>query len=161
MSAVVIHPGSPLIGKTLAEAGLGRDMDLTVMRVVRDKNRYLVPNGGLKLEEGDELLVEGQHNDILKIKDGAGIGLKADVKLSDPRLQTEMLQLVEVIPPPFAAHRTDAEDPTLPAALRTASPGDKPPRQEHLPQAQSGASAQRGPTFAPGAARQHHHIGRG
>ncbi len=97
LSEVVILPGSPLIGKTLAEAGLGRDMDLTVMRVVRDKNRYLVPNGGLKLEEGDELLVEGQHNDILKIKDGAGIGLKADVKLSDPRLQTEMLQLVEVI----------------------------------------------------------------
>lgn len=97
LTEVLILPGSPLIGKTLAESGLGRDMDLTVLRVVRDNNRYLVPQANLRLEEGDELLVEGQRVQILKVKDAAGVGLKADITLADPRLQTADTELVEVI----------------------------------------------------------------
>lgn len=97
LAEVLILPDSPLIGKTLAESGLGRDMDLTLLRVVRDNNRYLVPQANLRLEEGDELLVEGQRAQILKVKDAAGIGLKADITLADPRLQTEDTDLVEVI----------------------------------------------------------------
>ncbi|HOU15519.1 MAG TPA: SLC13 family permease [Anaerolineae bacterium] len=97
LTEILILPGSPLIGKTLAESGLGRDMDLTVLRVVRDKNRYLVPQANLRLEKDDELLVEGQRSQILKVKDAAGIALKADITLADPRLQTEDIELVEVI----------------------------------------------------------------
>jgi len=97
LAEIVILPDSPLIGKTLDESGLGRDMDLTVLRVARAKNRFLAPKAGLCLEENDELLVKGQHSEILKIRDVVGIGIKADVKLSDPRLQTEDMGLVEVI----------------------------------------------------------------
>ncbi|MGC9396738.1 MAG: SLC13 family permease [Anaerolineae bacterium] len=97
LTEVLILPDSPLIGKTLAESGLGRDMDLTVLRVVREKNRYLVPQAKLRLQEGDELLVEGQRAQVLKIKDAAGIGLKADITLSDPRLQAGDMQLAEVL----------------------------------------------------------------
>ncbi|MEJ5311118.1 MAG: SLC13 family permease [Anaerolineae bacterium] len=97
LAEVLILPNSPLIGKTLAESGLGRDMDLTVLRVVRGNNRYLVPQANLRLEEGDELLVEGKRTQILKVKDAAGIALKADITLADPRLQTEETELVEVI----------------------------------------------------------------
>lgn len=97
LTEALILPQSPLIGKTLAESGLGRDLDLTVLRVVRDKGRYLVPQANLRLEEGDVLLVEGQRDDILKIKDTVGLAIKADVTLSDPGLQTEDVRLVEVI----------------------------------------------------------------
>ncbi len=97
LTEVLILPNSPLIGKTLAESGLGRDMDLTVLRVVRDNNRYLVPQANLRLEDGDELLVEGHRAQILRVKDAAGIGLKADITLADPRLQAEDTELVEVI----------------------------------------------------------------
>ncbi len=97
LAEVLILPGSPLIGKTLSESGLGRDMDLTVLRVVRNKNHYLVPQAKLRLQEADELLVEGQRSQILKVKDAAGIGLKADITLADPRLQAGDTELVEVI----------------------------------------------------------------
>ncbi|MBN2394453.1 MAG: SLC13 family permease [Anaerolineae bacterium] len=97
LTEILILPDSPLIGKTLAESGLGRDMDLTVLRVVRDNNRYLVPQAKLRLQKGDELLVEGQRAQVLKIKDAAGIGLKADITLSDPRLQAGDMELAEVI----------------------------------------------------------------
>ena len=97
LAEVVVLPGSPIAGKTLAEAALGRDLDLTVLRVVRDQNRYLVPQAKLTLEENDELLVKGQRSDVLKIRDAIGLAFKADVKLSDPRLQAEDTKLVEVI----------------------------------------------------------------
>jgi len=97
LTEIMILPDSPLIGKTLDEWGLGKDLDLTVLRVIRDKSRHLAPRAETVLEEGDVLLVEGQRDDILKIKDSSGIDIKADVKLSDPDLQTEDMRLVEVI----------------------------------------------------------------
>jgi di/tricarboxylate transporter len=97
LTEVILLPGSNLCGKMLGESGLGRDLDLTVLRVVRDKTQYLAPSADLILEDGDVLLVEGLRDEILKIKDIAGINIKADFKLSDPDLQSEDTGLVEVI----------------------------------------------------------------
>jgi di/tricarboxylate transporter len=97
LAEIVILPDSPLIGKTLAESGLGHDMDFTVLRILRSHDHYLAPRARLELKEGDELLVKGQHDEILKVKGTVGIGIKADVELSDPRLQAEDMRLVQVI----------------------------------------------------------------
>lgn len=97
LAEAMILPDSDLIGKTLSEAALGRDLDLTIVRIVRNKNRYLVPKPDLELQEGDELLVKGDRTDILKIKDTGGLAFKAEVKLSDPRLQDDNTQLAEVV----------------------------------------------------------------
>ena len=97
LTEVLIRPDSPLVGKSLVETGLGRDLDLTVLRIVRDKRRFLAPQGSIRLEAGDVLLVEGQRNEILKIRNTAGIDIKADVKLSDRSLQNEDIRLVEAI----------------------------------------------------------------
>ncbi len=97
LAEIILMPGSSLVGRTLAEAALGRDLDLTVLRIVREGNRYIVPRPGLTLVEGDELLVKGQRSDILKVRDTRGLALKAEVKLSDPQLQDDELQLVEVV----------------------------------------------------------------
>lgn len=97
LSEVLIREHSPLIGKTLAESGLGRDLDLTVLQVIREKTKYLAPRATLRLQPEDVLLVEGERREILKIKDTAGIDIKADVKLADPDLQTDEVRLVEAI----------------------------------------------------------------
>ena len=97
LSEVIILPGSHLANKTLAESGFGRDLDLTVLRVARDKNRYFTPRSNLRLKEGDVLLVEGQSDEILKIKSTAGIDIKADVKWRDLDLQSDNIHLAEVI----------------------------------------------------------------
>ena len=96
-SEVIILPDSPLVGKSLHESGLGRDLDLTVLRLVRKKDRYFVPRASRKLEAGDVLIVEGNRDEILKIKDAIGIDIKADIKLSDPELQLEDMGMVEMI----------------------------------------------------------------
>ena len=97
LTEVLILPKSPLIGKTLEESGLGRDLDLTVVRVVREKHNYLVPTAEIRLEENDVLLVEGLRDQILKIKDTAGISIEAEAKLSDPDQSIDELSLAEVI----------------------------------------------------------------
>jgi di/tricarboxylate transporter len=51
----------------------------------------------MRLEQDDVLLVEGRRQDVLKIKDVAGIDIKADVDLADPDLQAEDVRLVEGI----------------------------------------------------------------
>ncbi|MBA2564523.1 MAG: SLC13 family permease [Gemmatimonadetes bacterium] len=103
LTEVLILPASSLIGKTLAQSGLGRDLDLTVVRVLRGKDHYLLPRAETLLEAGDVLLVEGAREDVLRVKDTAGIDIKADVKFASPDLQAGDSQLVEVILLPRSA----------------------------------------------------------
>ena len=92
-----IAPDSSLAGKTLAESGLGRNFDLTVLAIIREGKRQLDPSAEAQLQSGDMLLVEGSSESILKIKDVAGIDLQADAKFSDDDLQNEGLGLAEVV----------------------------------------------------------------
>jgi len=97
LTEILILPDSPLVGKTLEDSGLGRDLDFNLLQVVRNKDQHLFPSKRLTLEANDVILVEGGREEILKIKDTAGIELKAEVKLSDPNLQTADSALVEAI----------------------------------------------------------------
>jgi len=97
LTEVLVLPKSALAGKALAEAGLGADLDLNVLRIVRNKDQYLMPRRNMIVEAGDVLLVEGPRADVLKVKDTAGIEIKADVKLSDPNLRSEDTALVEAL----------------------------------------------------------------
>jgi di/tricarboxylate transporter len=97
LTEVSILPGSSLIEKTLAESGLGRDFDLTVLRVMRGDGNYMAPHAALVLQAGDVLLVEGQRNHLLGIKNVAQIGVEANREVSDVDLQTKDTRLAEVI----------------------------------------------------------------
>lgn len=97
LSEVVVLPSSKLVGKTLAESGLGHDFDFTVVRIVRGKAQSVAPRTDTVIQAGDVLLVEGSPDELLKVKDTAGIEIKADMKLSDPTLPADELGVVEVI----------------------------------------------------------------
>ncbi len=103
LTEIIVTDESPLAGKTLSETSLGRDLDLRVLRIVREKKRYLVPRADQRLEDGDVLLVEGGRDEILKVKSMNGVGIKADVRLGDPLLNTEGIRLVEGLVQPGSA----------------------------------------------------------
>lgn len=92
-----IAPDSALIGKTLAESGLGRNFDLMVLAIIQKGVRRLDPSANTKLRADDTLLVEGSSDSILKIKDIAGIDIQADAKFSDADLQGDGMGLAEVV----------------------------------------------------------------
>ena len=57
--ALNLPANSPAVGLTLAESGMRRDFDLTVLGVVRGSERLMGPGPSEVLRAGDRLLVEG------------------------------------------------------------------------------------------------------
>ena len=94
---VVVLPSSPWAGKTVGEFSFKGGLELTLLRIIRDKTRYLLPQRKMTLAAGDVLLVEGARTDVLKIKDTAGLELRAELELSDPDLSDEDASLVEAL----------------------------------------------------------------
>jgi uncharacterized repeat protein (TIGR01451 family) len=97
MSEVLVLPGSPLVGKTLAEANLSDELDLTVVGILRGKQGRIAPSGREKVEAEDLLLVQGRIEDILRVKNETGIEIRADFKLSDRVLEAGDVELFEAM----------------------------------------------------------------
>ena len=56
-------------------------LDVTVLGVKRGEKRQLSPRGNVVLEEGDVLLIEGDAEDILAVKDVMGSLVKSPFRL--------------------------------------------------------------------------------
>lgn len=97
LSEVVVTPNSRLAGKTLAESELGNAMNLNVIGIIRDGKKTLAPGSRTRLREGDVLMLEGKAEDILLVKDTAGVEIRSEVKLSDPDLVSEDTRMVEAM----------------------------------------------------------------
>lgn len=94
LAEVKIVEKSQLAGKKLSEARLSEEYDLTILNVIRGKS-VLEARGNLVLREGDKLLVEGERESVLKIKDAQGIELSEDTKSLEA--DSEALSLAEVV----------------------------------------------------------------
>ena len=96
ITEILIPEDSSLVGMTLDASGLGRDLDLTVLRIIRGK-KYVVPRADTTLAKGDVLLVEGARENILRVKQMSGAEIKADVEFSLSDLEVEDMMLADVI----------------------------------------------------------------
>ena len=100
MTEVIVLDDSPLIGKTLAEARLGDELDLTVLGILRgDEELRVAPNPEEQIAGGDLLLMQGRVEDILRVKSEAGIEIKPDFKLNDSVLESRGAELFEAMVP--------------------------------------------------------------
>ena len=100
MTEVIVLKDSPLIDKTLAEARISDELDLTVLGILRGAQQYRVaPHQNEKIKADDLLLVQGRAEDILRVKGEAGIEIKADFELSDAHLEGSDVELFEGMVP--------------------------------------------------------------
>jgi di/tricarboxylate transporter len=97
VTELLILPESPLSEKTLEQAALGRDLDLKVLKILRDEPPHPKPQADTTLKEGDILLVEGERENVLQVKEMSGIEIRADVEFSNPNQQPGKVSLTEVI----------------------------------------------------------------
>lgn len=97
LSEVVLSPGSPMAGRSLGESRIGEAIDLVVVGLRRGERKLLAPRPREVLQEGDVLLVEGRAEDILAIKDSAGIEIRQDFRVSGPDLESENVRMVEAM----------------------------------------------------------------
>ncbi len=97
VSEVLVLPASHLIGKTLGEANINLELDLTVLGIIRGEEQKIAPSPNEPIEEGDLLIVEGKLADILNVKSEAGLEIRADFKLNDRDLESGDVELLEVM----------------------------------------------------------------
>lgn len=100
MTEVIVLDDSPLIGKTLAEAQIGDELDLRVLGILRGAEPHrIAPNRREQIKADDRLLVQGRAEDIIKVKSEAGIEIKPDFKFSDTLLEAGDVKLFEAMIP--------------------------------------------------------------
>ncbi len=100
MTEVIVLDDSPLIGKTLAEARISDELDLTVLGILRGAEEYrIAPHPLERIKADDLVLVQGRVEDILRVKSEAGIEIKADFTLSDAHLEGSDVELFEAMVP--------------------------------------------------------------
>ena len=97
ISEVIVLEDSPLVGKTLAEGNLSEMLDLTVIGILRGTQGRLPPRGEEVLHAGDLLLVQGRMEEILRVKDEAGIEIRPDFELSPNDIEGSGGGLYEVM----------------------------------------------------------------
>lgn len=97
ISELVVLPNSRLVGKTLQEANISSELELSVLSIIRGKNSRVAPSAYERLQKGDVLIVEGKIADILRVKEEVGLEIRPDFKLNDGVLEYEDVQLFEVL----------------------------------------------------------------
>jgi di/tricarboxylate transporter len=98
MSEVLVLEDSPLVGKTLAAANLSDALDLTVVGILRGKQGRIAPHADERVQSGDLLLVQGRAEDILRVKEEAGIEIRPDFELREEQhLESGGVELFEVM----------------------------------------------------------------
>jgi di/tricarboxylate transporter len=95
LSEIVVLPGSHLIGQRVFESDLSR-MGFLVVEVVRGPRRFQ-PRRETTIGADDVLLVQGRVEDLMKVRDTAGIEIKPEHELRDADLEGEDLRVAEVL----------------------------------------------------------------
>lgn len=96
VSELLVLPESNLVGKTLGEANLNSELDLNVLGIIRDKEKIPL-TAKERIRSRDLLIVEGTITDILAVKETVGLEIKPEFFLSDNILETEDVELFEVM----------------------------------------------------------------
>jgi Di- and tricarboxylate transporters len=96
---VIVLDDCPLIGKTLAEARISDELDLTLLGIVRGDEQFRIAPPKEKIKASDLLLVQGRVEDIIRVKSEARIEIKSDFTLSDSLLEGKDVELFEAMVP--------------------------------------------------------------
>jgi di/tricarboxylate transporter len=97
ISELLVLPDSRLVGKSLGEANINTELDLSVIGIIRGKEQRIAPDPSEKILKNDLLIVEGRVSDILRVKSEAGLEIKADFLLNDRILEGGEVELFEVL----------------------------------------------------------------
>ena len=94
-----VRENSPLVGKSVLESQLGKEHDVTVLRILRKGETIWAPLRQV-LKPDHVLLVRGEIGELIRLRDSMRLELNVDFKLRDETLQTEDLRLVQALVAP-------------------------------------------------------------
>lgn len=98
VSEILVLPGSELIGQPVFESRLSR-LEFQILTVIRGKKK-MIPNGNLRINEGDLLIIKGKAEDLMTVRETTGIKIIPEFKADDPALQDDEIRMAEALIPP-------------------------------------------------------------
>jgi len=90
-----VKGNSSLVGKTCKEVGINQNYDITVLAILRDKQRIVENIRNIPLLPGDTIMVRGVVDNIIRLRNEQGVSLLSDIKLGDEALATNEQVLTE------------------------------------------------------------------
>ena len=97
LTELVIQPRSRLIGKTLKESELSLANDIQVLEIRRNKQRLASLLPDIVLAEGDVLIVKGNIDNIIRVREAEGVAIHPRVKFKDEDLESPQVVLAECV----------------------------------------------------------------
>jgi len=100
LSELRVLEGSPLIGKTLAAAGLAEKHDIEILAQVRGDEVRSVPEGHSVILEGDRLMVRAGAASLVKAREKEGLALRPGTGADALDLESGGSALLELVVKP-------------------------------------------------------------
>ena len=97
LSEAYVEPNSPLIGKTIEEAGLRNLQGLYLIEVIRNGDRTAPVPSFIKLKENDRLIFTGVLSTIVELQNIKGLRVETGTNLKLESLQNGSASLVEAV----------------------------------------------------------------
>ncbi len=97
LTEIVLLHGAPSVGQRIKNAPLVNDLDITIVEVRRNAERFQQPNGEFLLRANDVLVVRCDLEKIRSMQEHEGVQFKPQVKWGDESLVTEDYRLVEAV----------------------------------------------------------------
>ena len=94
LTEIVVLPDSPLVGQLVFASDL-TTLNFRMLNIIRGKDNFL-PDFRTRIQANDILLVEGDLDNLIKVKETKGIQIMADAILSKD-LETEDIRLAELL----------------------------------------------------------------
>ncbi|MCJ8164656.1 SLC13 family permease [Pontibacter sp. E15-1] len=94
LTEIVVLPDSPLVGQLVFASDL-TSLNFRILNIIQGKDNFL-PDFRTRIMANDVLLVEGDLDNLMKVKETKGIQIMADVILKKD-LQTDVIRLAEMM----------------------------------------------------------------
>jgi len=94
ITEILIQKNSPLIGQIVYASDLTK-MRFKMLNIIRGTDKFL-PDYRTRIENGDIILVEGDLDNLIKIRETKGVEIVADVELEEA-LQSTEIRLAEIL----------------------------------------------------------------
>jgi di/tricarboxylate transporter len=99
LAEFVVPKSSGAVGKTFGESASDTSEDLRLIKIIRGE-ADLWQTGREAIQPGDTLLVHGSADRLMKVKDALGLETAGDTELSDTKLSSGEVELIEALVPP-------------------------------------------------------------
>lgn len=100
VSEVLVEPSSTLINRTVGDADLLAKYEISVLGIAREgENSVLAPGPYNRIRIGDTLMLQGEPENLLRLRRDLGLRKREAVQVGDVRLEAQDVQLVEAVVP--------------------------------------------------------------